>query len=143
MGEARRWLGNPGGGGAELNPARGEGVLADRRGDGDTLGLGAEAKGAGAGRPGGVGVVPAPAAGAASRGVVQAQRLAVCVGDWQLLVAQLQRPNQGVVDPRRAAALGSDVVPCPELGKALAADRELANQLVEPGIVDLGADQRP
>ncbi len=82
-------------------------------------------------------------AGAASRGVVQAQRLAVCVGDWQLLVAQLQRPNQGVVDPRRAAALGSDVVPCPELGKALAADRELANRLVEPGIVDVGADQRP
>ena len=30
----------------------------------------------------------------------------------------------------------------PQLAKALAADRELADQLVEAGIVDVGADQR-
>ena len=31
----------------------------------------------------------------------------------------------------------------PELAKAPAADRELADQFVEAGIVDVGADQRP
>jgi len=82
-------------------------------------------------------------AGAARRRVEYDQRLAVCVGERQLLGAEFQWSNQGMIDPRRAAAVGGDVVSRPELAKALAADRELADQLVEAGIVDVGADPHP
>ena len=75
--------------------------------------------------------------------MVHDQRLAVCVGERQLLGAEFQWSNQGVVDPGRATAFGVDVVSRPELAKALAADRELADQLVEAGIVDVGADPAP
>jgi len=75
--------------------------------------------------------------------VVNAQRLVVCVGDRQLLGAEFQWADQGVVDPGGAAAFGVDVVSGPELAKALATDRELADQLVEAGIIDVGADQCP
>jgi hypothetical protein len=58
-------------------------------------------------------------------------------------MTQLQRSDQWVVDPCRAAALGPHVVSRPEPAKTLAADRELSDQFVETGIVDVRADQRP
>jgi hypothetical protein len=45
--------------------------------------------------------------------------------------------------PCRAAALGTGVVARPELSEALAADRELSDQFVQAGLVDVGADQGP
>ncbi len=48
-----------------------------------------------------------------------------------------------MLDLRGPAALWSRVVARPKLAKALAADRELSDELVQLWIVDFGADERP
>ena len=74
--------------------------------------------------------------------MVDGQQLAVGVRDRELLPAQLERPDLRVVDAGRAAALRAHVVPRPELAEALAAHRELADELVQPRVVDVGTDLR-
>ena len=79
-------------------------------------------------------------AGAGRRGVVDPQGLAVSAGDRKPLVAQLDRADQGMIDPRRAAALEPDIVPRPQRAETLAADRQLTDQLIEPRVIDIRAD---
>jgi hypothetical protein len=79
-------------------------------------------------------------ASTAGLGVVDDERLAVGIGDRQLLVAELERADLRVVEQAGAAALGPGVVPSPQLTEAFAADRQLADQLVEPRVIDVGPD---
>jgi hypothetical protein len=60
--------------------------------------------------------------------VVDDQGLAVGVGERELFVAELERPDLGMVDPGRAAAPRAGVVARLEPAKALAAHRELADE---------------
>ena len=81
-------------------------------------------------------------AGAAGLGVVHAKRLAVGVGDRKFLVSQIEWSDDGMCEPRPAAAFGSHIVAGPELTEALAADRELADQFGQLRIIDLMPGER-
>ena len=80
-------------------------------------------------------------AGGSELGVIDDERLGVGVGDRELLVAELERTDLGVVEQACAAALGSGVVPGPQLAEAFTPNRQLADQLVEARIVDVRADE--
>lgn len=75
-------------------------------------------------------------------GVVDDERLAVGVRDRKLLVAQLERSDLRMVEQAYPAALGPDVVPGPQLTETFATNGQLAHQLVQTRIVDIGADER-
>ncbi len=79
-------------------------------------------------------------AGGSGRGVVDGERLAVGVRDRELCVEQFEAADLWVVHHGGAAALGPDVVARPELPELVAAQGELADQLGQPRVVDVGAD---
>ena len=74
--------------------------------------------------------------------MIDAQRLSIGAGDRQLLVAELQATELGVLYVCCSTALRSSVVAGPQLAETLATHRQLPDELVQLRIVGIGADER-
>ena len=74
---------------------------------------------------------------AAWPGVIGDEGLGVRGGNEQLLVAQFQFPGLGVPEQAGAGGLMPDVLPGPQAAEALAAQRQLADELNEARVVDV------
>src|ERR1039458_9952710 len=79
------------------------------------------------------------AAGAGLR-VVDDEQLPLRPANAELLAADREVPDLGVVDPDRGALAGLNVVPGPQLPESVAGQGQLADELDEAGVVGIGSD---